>query len=147
MAAPMDRERERRVPGFLGPTRARKGVVLLAAALVPLAALVTATRQAATYEATARVFLGQAAVPGDVGTQLHSNFKAPQRAVKTQAELAHSPVVAAAVLKAVPAKGDSARRLLDDSTIAPETGGDVLAFSVRDGNPRLAQRLANAYAQ
>ena len=133
--------------GYLRPVFARKGVVLLAMVLVPLTALVASLSQPVAYEASARVFLSQGSVPGEAGSPLGGNFDTPQRAVKTQARLAHSPVVAAAVLDEVPAKNGSAQRLLRESTVEAETGGDILAFSVRDGDPDLAQRLATEYAR
>ena len=67
--------------------------------------------------------------------------------MKTQAVLAHSSAVATQVLAAVPAKDGSVERLLQDSTVDAQTGGDILAFSVRDGDEVLAQRLASQYAR
>src|SRR4051794_28524428 len=128
MARPTATGRAPRV--YLRAVRSRIGVIVLALALVPLSAWVASSRQPTTYEATARAFLGQGAVPGDVIGRLRSAYKSPQRAVKTQAELAHTPAVAARVLAAVPAKGGSVRRLLKDTSITTATGGDVLAFRV-----------------
>src|SRR5690349_2440025 len=99
MARPTERARPPRV--YLRAVRRRAGVILLALALVPLAAWFASSRQTPQYEATARAFLGQGSVPGDVVGRLRGAYKSPERAVKTQAELAQTPTVAAKVLAAV----------------------------------------------
>ena len=139
-------EPERPLRGYLRTLRSHRAAIALAAVLVPVSAFVASARQPATYQATSRVFLGQSAAPGDLGVKLQSDFKEPQRAVATQAELAHLPVVARRVTAVASTKNESVERLLRDSTVTPETGGDVLAFSVRNGNRALAVRLANEYA-
>jgi Mrp family chromosome partitioning ATPase len=127
--------------------RARKGVVVFSVALVAASALATSLTQAPAYQATARVFLAQGAVPGDIGAQLQSDVNSPQRPVNTQALLAHTPAVASGVLAVMPASAGSVRRLLANSTVTAQPGGDVLAFDVRDRDPVAAERLATEYAR
>src|SRR3712207_7986597 len=79
-------ETERTLRDHLRPLRARRGVVLLALVLVPAGAVGASATQTASYEATARVFLGERNVPGSVGPRLQGTFKAPERAVRTQAD-------------------------------------------------------------
>ena len=138
---------ERPLRDFLRPLFARRAVVVLALVLGPAAALGATSRQQPVHEAPARVFPGQARAPGDIGAQLQGAFKAPDRAVKTQAEVAHSPLLAARVIAAVPAPGSTVSGFLADSTVTAELGGDILVFSVRDGDRRVARRRATEFAR
>jgi polysaccharide biosynthesis transport protein len=142
-----ERQGDRTLRGYLGTLRRRRGVVLLAMALVPATAVVTSATQRAEYEASAQVLLRQGAIPGDVLGGLQSASNPQDRVLQTQAQVAHGPQLAGRVVAAVPAEGLSAHGLLRQSSIAARPDADILVFRVRNADPRLAQQLANEYAR
>jgi non-specific protein-tyrosine kinase len=116
--------------------------------LVPATALVASSLQSPEYQASARVLLRQASVPGDlVGARLQSGSNLLDRVLRTQAQVAHGPPLAKRVVAAVPTVGLSPQGLLSQSSVAARADADILVFSVRNSDPRLAQRLANEYAR
>jgi capsular exopolysaccharide synthesis family protein len=115
--------------------------------LVPATALAVSATQRAEYEASARVLLRQGSLPGDLlGTRLQASSNLQDRVLRTQAQVAHGAVLSRRVVAAVSTEGLSAEELLRRSSVTPRPDADVLMFSVRDSDPRMAQQLADEYA-
>jgi capsular exopolysaccharide synthesis family protein len=120
----------------------------VAAIVVPLAALIVSAQQDEVYEAEAHVLLNRQSLANTLsGTTDPTIFQDDERVVQTQAELASVPEIARRTVAAVPAAGLTAQELLRSSNVQPEPNVDLLAFTVRHGDPELAARLANAYAR
>ncbi len=66
--------------------------------------------------------------------------------VQTYADSARSTQVADEVVRKLPGAHLSGKQLLSQSAVTPSKNSDVLSFTVDNGDPRLAQRLATAYA-
>ena len=143
-----ERQGDRTLRGHLNTIRRRKGVILLAMVLVPTAALVASALQAPAYEASAGVVLRQSSIPGDLlGTRLQPSADLPDRVLRTQAEIAHTPTVARRVVRAVDARDLTPQELLRHTNVSARPDADILVFSVRDADPGLARRLVNEYAR
>jgi capsular exopolysaccharide synthesis family protein len=69
------------------------------------------------------------------------------RYLQTQADLAHSPIVASRVRSAVNLPHHPTEDLLRRADIIPATDADLLQFSVTDPQPAAARRLAIAWAR
>ena len=143
-----ERQGDRTLRGHLETVRRRKGVVLLAMVLVTASALVATYLQTPQYEATARVVFGQAPVPGDLlESRVEPGSKVPDRVLRTQAALAHTPAVARRVAAAAGPGAPSPADLLRRTSVTARPDADILLFGVRDSDPRRARRLVNEYAR
>lgn len=67
------------------------------------------------------------------------------RVLEAQANIALSPIVAAATLKAVPGTGLTVSELLDSVTVSPDVNGDLLDFALTNASGPTAVRLVNEY--
>ncbi len=133
---------------YLRVLRRRKWVVLLVALLVPAAAVVVSMQQAAVYEASAGVVLRSEDVASALTGGLDSGSQGdPARLAKTQARLASTRAVAERAVARSGLAGMTAEQALDATTVSASTDADLLTFTVRDGNPETAERLATAYAR
>ncbi|MBD0291714.1 MAG: hypothetical protein ICV74_10705, partial [Thermoleophilia bacterium] len=126
----------------------RKSAILPTLLLVPLVAGVLAARQPPVYRATAEVLL----VRQDLGPLLaglgNPNLgQDPFRFAQTQARLARAPEVVQRAVASAGVEGRTAPEVLGASSVTPVPDTDLLSFAVNDGNPEVAERLANAYAQ
>jgi polysaccharide biosynthesis transport protein len=125
----------------------RKWVVLAVAMLIPAAAVALSLRQPALYKSTTKVWLKQGNLAATLsGIQDTSVYLDPVRVAQTQIELAQTPAVAAEVLKAAHITNRTPGQLLASLSIDAEPTADILDFSVTDGEPALAERLANEFA-
>jgi capsular exopolysaccharide synthesis family protein len=134
--------------GFLGVLRRQKLTALLPLIIVPVVALVMAGRQEKLYEAEAQVLISRqnlalalAGTPDLSGQQ--ADFA---RVLETQAELAASPEVAAATLRAVPGTRLTPSELLSRSRVDVRPNADLLVFAVKAPEPGLAKALARGFA-
>jgi len=130
--------------GYIEVLWRRKWIVLVPTILLPLAALLASLRQAAVYEAGAQVLatrqeLAASSIVGETPA-----FDDVDRTAFTQAALAHTPAVAARVLRAA-GVDESAHKFLDRSQVYPTD--DILYFTVRDPDPDAAAALVNSYAR
>jgi Mrp family chromosome partitioning ATPase/capsular polysaccharide biosynthesis protein len=114
--------------------------------LVPAAAYFTSARQAAQYESSAEVYLSSQDLAGAL-TGISGGYVDEVRLAETQASLAHVPTVAREALKLAPTDGMTVDGLLGSTRIVPETGTNILTFTVKNTDPQAAMRLATAYAQ
>lgn len=118
-------------------------LVLVTTAIVTLLAVALSVRQESLYEATADVFVSGQPVENAIGSG--SLFSDPERILATQAAVARVPGVAELAAKRG-GSDTSPQKILASSSVTADQNADVLSFSVTDGDPETAQRLANAYA-
>jgi capsular exopolysaccharide synthesis family protein len=130
---------------YLDVLRRRKFVFLAVAFLIPLTAVVFSLRQSPVYQASAEVLLTGENVQSVVSGQSPA-YVDPDRVAQTQAELARVPDVVSGVLAAVPNANLTPSSFLQSSTVSPSLNSDFLTFSVKNSDPRMAKRLAAAYA-
>lgn len=128
---------------YLAVLQRRKWLFLLTLVLVPAVAVTLSLRQKPTYQASAKVLLS-AEIASTLGGQ--SPFVDPNRAAQTKSELARVPAVVEKALKSVPAAALTVEEFLKDSSVATTAGSDILTFSVRSSDSRVAMKLASAYA-
>jgi Mrp family chromosome partitioning ATPase/capsular polysaccharide biosynthesis protein len=132
----------------LGMLARRKWVVLPALLLVPLVAVVLSLREKPLYQASAEVLLSHQSLASSLsGLTDPTASLQPDRVAQTQADLARVPEVARRALKAAGVRDRSIHDLLNASSVSTKSNADLLEFDVRDHNPRLAARLATAYAR
>jgi polysaccharide biosynthesis transport protein len=135
---------------YLRIARRRKWVILLAAVLVPAAAVAFSERQERLYEASASVLLSNqnlaTGLAGGTSTPGQSLSNDPQRITQTQAELARTPVVARQTLQALRLTKRTPAEFLKRSSVSTSQNSDILTFKATDHVPGLAARLANEYA-
>jgi capsular exopolysaccharide synthesis family protein len=118
----------------------------MAVAVATTAAVYASLRQQSLYRASSDVFLStQDLVAALSNVQLP--YVDPVRAAETQSDLAQTPAVAQRALKIAGVKDRTPADLLGRSSVATTSNADVLSFSVTDPNPKLASRLATAYAK
>jgi succinoglycan biosynthesis transport protein ExoP len=120
--------------------------VVLVTALGAGSAVLLSLRQQRLYEASSDVFLSSQNVAATL-TGLQLPYADPTRAAATQADLARTPVVAESALGRAGLADRSAQYLLGSSSVTATSNADLLTFSVTNPNPRLASRLATAYAR
>lgn len=131
---------------YLSVLRRRKWIVLQAVILLPLAAVAYSLHQQHLYRATAEVWLNTKDFSAIVAGGF-SPYVDPNRLGETSADLARVPTVAAAALRNARIRDRSAGDLLTRSSVDPRRNADLLGFSVTDPVPRIAERLATAYAR
>jgi polysaccharide biosynthesis transport protein len=134
---------------YLRVVRRRKWMVVLAALLVPLAAVAFSLQQQRLYEASADVLLNSqnaAATAALPGTPLMGLSQEPERITQAQARVARMPEVVERVLSSVSGTGLTVSDFLADSSVSSSPGSDILTFAVTNPDPALAEQLANAYA-
>lgn len=125
----------------------RKWIILLAAALTLAAAFYVLQRQKPVYKASANVLLSRDNFAGTLtGVPDTLGSEDPARVSQTQAVLARVSPLAQEVVRATGVKMTAAE-LLRSSSVTPDPNSDILTFSVQTGDPRLATRLATAYAR
>jgi receptor protein-tyrosine kinase len=116
-------------------------------AIAVASALVASDRQKPVYEASSAVLLRHDNFAGILTGVPESGATVDAvREIQTQADLARVPPLAAEVSR-VTGIPITAAELLDSSSVTPKTNSDLLTFSVRNGEPALATRLATAYAR
>ena len=127
---------------YLRVVRRRKWTIIGVAALLAVAAVLYSLHSHRQYGAAAEVLLGEQL------TSLSQAKTAPDRVAATQAALAHTPTLAARVIRAADLVGQvTPEHLLAASTITPGADSDVLVFHVRSTTPLRARRLATQYAR
>lgn len=134
--------------GYLSVLRRRWRILVAAVVLVPLAAGIASSRQHARYEAKSQVLLIRGSVANTLtGASDPSNAQTDDQIAQTQASVARAPVIVRRALDAVGLQDRSTQSLLSDSEVTPKAGTLVLEFTVNDRDPKLAVRIAAAYAR
>ncbi len=131
---------------YVAVVRSRRGLVIGAVILFALVAVTANLLRQPDYSAQARVLVA----PGDAASSLlgvtggTSSFQ-PDRELKTHAQLAMSPSIAAEAAKQMKS-GASGERLLSQVSVEPIEASDLLAFTATDPDRARAARIANAFA-
>ena len=131
---------------YLRVLRRRKWVIVVCMLVVPTTAYFYSARQPAQYQSSAQVYLSSQDLAGAL-TGISSAYVDQARLADTAASLAHVPAVAQDAIASARVKGITAAGLLGSTSIVPQTGTDILTFTVTNQQPELAERLANAYAK
>lgn len=114
--------------------------------LLPAAAYYYTSQQPKIYEASSQVLLSRQNLPALISGIPDYSFYDPSVA-QTQAALATTPIVAERTLHAAGVTNMSPGELLGKTRVTPQTDTDLLSFTVRDGDPARAARLATEYAR
>ena len=131
---------------YLRVLRRRKWVIVVCMLVVPITAYFYSARQPAQYQSSAQVYLSSQDLAGAL-TGISSAYVDQARLADTAASLAHVPAVARDAIASARVKGITEAGLLGSTNIVPQTGTDILTFTVTNQQPVLAERLANAYAK
>ncbi len=142
-------------PGEASPLRdylrvvaRNKLVIFLPLIVVPVAAVLLSLMQPKVYAATAEVLLTHRNLAASLtGTPDANVFQEPGRIAETQARLARVPELARRALAAARLDGRQPHELLESSAVGVTENADILQFTVRDRDPRIATVLATAYAR
>ena len=122
--------------------------MLLAVCVTPLLAFVASQTQQRLYEASATVLLNaQNPTSAEALNLSASPPSTPDRYAATQAKLARVGAVAEAAIRAPGLPDRTAAALLANSSVSANPADDLLTFTIADPTPRVAKRLANAYAR
>jgi polysaccharide biosynthesis transport protein len=131
---------------YLRVLRRRKWVIVVCMLVVPITTYFYSARQPAQYQSSAQVYLSSQDLAGAL-TGISSAYVDQARLADTAASLAHVPAVARDAIASARVKGITEAGLLGSTSIVPQTGTDILTFTVTNQQPALAERLANAYAK
>lgn len=131
---------------YLRVLRRRKWVIVVCMLVVPITTYFYSARQPAQYQSSAQVYLSSQDLAGAL-TGISSAYVDQARLADTAASLAHVPAVARDAIASARVKGVTEAGLLGSTSIVPQTGTDILTFTVTNQQPKLAERLANAYAK
>jgi polysaccharide biosynthesis transport protein len=128
--------------------RRRRTTIIAAVVIVPVLAVLYSLAQQPRYSASATVTVSMQNVASTIlGTPSdNSEANQPERIIATQAAIARSPTVASMVVKGNPHLDLTNEQFLHDSSVSSDPTADLLTFSVVNGSPALARRLANAYS-
>ena len=133
---------------WLGVLARQRWVVLLAVIAVPLVAFAVSNSQQRLYEASATVLLNeQSPTAGEALNLTSAPSSPPDRYAATQAKLARVGGVAESTVRIAGLPDRTAAALLANSSVSATPTDDLLTFSVADPAPRVAMRLADAYAK
>ena len=136
--------REQTIADYLAVVRRYKWLIIIAVLVVPSVAYVMSAREAKVFRATADVLLNRQDLGATItGLPTQSTVTDPFRYALTQERLAEADAVRD---RAVEIAGlENVEGWGADVSADPDT--DVLTFAVTHGDPDIATRLANAYAQ
>jgi capsular exopolysaccharide synthesis family protein len=128
--------------------RRRKWVIIQAAIIAPVIGVVLALQQSTFYRALAEVLLNRQDLAGQiVGIQDPTLFQDPDRIALTQATLAESPVVARRAAKIANSADITPALALKNTRVQASPDADLLLFSTVSRDPKIAPKLATAYAK
>jgi succinoglycan biosynthesis transport protein ExoP len=133
---------------YLAVLRRRLLVIVGAAVLAAGTATFLSLSLPDKYSASSEVYVSRQnlglSITGTTNPDLYSD---PIRVLQTQADIARSPQVTAVAARRAKVPGVNGGTLLASSGVSPKSNADLLRFSVTNGDPAAAARLANAYAQ
>jgi succinoglycan biosynthesis transport protein ExoP len=125
----------------------QRWIVLLAVTVAPLVAFAASHSQQRLYQASATVLLSdQNATAAEALNLTAAPPSTPDRYAATQANLARVGAVAESAVSVSRLPHRTPAALLENSSVSANPTDDLLTFSVADPAPRIAKRLANAYA-
>ena len=133
---------------YLAILNRRKWIIIQSTVIVAVVAFILSAQQAKVFSAGAEVLLTRQNLSNVVtGVTSPDAYVDPERFAETQAGLARAPAVAQRAITAAGLRGRTPGGLLGSSDVTPRGNADLLRFTVDDGEPAVAVRLANAYAQ
>jgi capsular exopolysaccharide synthesis family protein len=139
--------REQTLTDYLTIVRRHIWTIVIIAVVVPVSAFIVSRQQPKVYSASSTVLLSRqdlgSALTGVAGVDTYGD---PDRAAQTQTAIARTQEVAQQAINRAGLTGMLARKMLDNSSVSQESNADILRFTVDDGNPTVATKLANAYA-
>lgn len=132
---------------YLNVIRARRGVIILATAIVSLVAVAVSLLQPPTYEAQAKVLISEkdtgAALFGAVLPELSSQ---PERALQTQVQLAEVRPIAEATIKKLGLE-ETPEQLLRRVDVGSVGQTNIIAITATADSPEAASDVANTIAE
>jgi capsular exopolysaccharide synthesis family protein len=135
--------REHTIGDYLGVVRRYKWIIIAAALVVPTVAYFMSSRSPKIYQASADVLLNRQDLGATItGLPTQSTATDPYRYALTQERLAEASTVSDRALEI--AGLENLEGWGSDVSADPDT--DILTFNVTHGDPDIATRLANAYA-
>src|SRR5690349_10105626 len=110
-------------------------------------AFIYTARQEKVYEADATTLVQRQSLAKSLNNIIDPGAQVNEgpRVLEAQAQLAMSPEVADATLKAVPGTGLTVNDLLASVTVTPDVNGDLLDFALTNGDGDTAVKLINEY--
>jgi len=139
--------REQTLADYFAVVRRYTWLIVLTALVVPLVAYVASAQQPKVFRATSEVLLNR----DDLGSVLiglpTNTVTDPERNARTQAALARVPAVARLAIQQSKVGGMAYWDLLGSSDVTPRAATDLLIFGVNHNDPKVAARLATAYAK
>jgi polysaccharide biosynthesis transport protein len=128
--------------------RRRKGTIVGMTVLVTALAVAFSLNQSKVYKASTQVLINRQDLAATAtGTPVDPSLgEDPARFATTLASVARSYAVAQLAISKGKVAGRTAGGLLAHSTVTPNPNADLLVFTVNDGDPLKAAKLANAYA-
>jgi tyrosine-protein kinase len=132
---------------YLNVARRRKWIILQAVLLVPIAAVVYSLQQTPVYSASAQVLLSRQNLATSLtGIQDPSQITPDSVIVQTQSELARIPEIARRSIVALNLHTMTPGEFLANSSVSSSLNTDLLGFSFKSTDSKLAPRAANEYA-
>src|SRR3990172_5328956 len=131
---------------YLAILERQKWLVLIAVVLVPVLAVTLSMRQQRLYESSAQVLISRQN-PAAVLFGTQETSPQVERAAQTEADVARVSAVATRTLKAAGVRTMTPSEFLAASDASAKTNTDLLEFLVTLPDPKLAARLATAYAR
>jgi capsular exopolysaccharide synthesis family protein len=125
----------------------RKWVVLQALVLVPLVAFVWSLREPPLYQASSAVLVNSQNLAANLAEISDPTQLDTTRAIRTQTELARVPEVAQQTLDELGLEDWSPSDLLGISSVSSSPDSDILTFTVKSEDRKLAVPLATEYAR
>jgi succinoglycan biosynthesis transport protein ExoP len=122
---------------YIDVLRRQRWVILLVTVAITGFTLLFSLLQDSVYKATATVLVAPLPPP---------NVSAVASNIGTESELVSSRLVADAVRTDL-GTDESTEELLDDVSVAPVTGTDVLEITYSSHDPEIAQSVANSFAE
>ena len=132
---------------YLSVLRRRKWIFMVTLVAVPAVAIALSVIQTPVYQASANVLLTPSQDTNGTQGGGQPVYVDPARVAETQAELARVPAVLDGALGSVAATGLTVEQFRKASSVSTTLGSDLLAFSVKNSDPRRAMLLATAYAE
>jgi Mrp family chromosome partitioning ATPase/capsular polysaccharide biosynthesis protein len=137
-----EQHRQLTLRDYLVPIRERLWLILVIVALITGAVYVYETRQTQTYTVSTKVYVGQSS---DAALGIPANSVSPE-SLTDEATLLTSTEVATIVAQRIGfTRGGAA--LAGSVAATPSTDSDFIAITAQESSPRLAARVANAFAQ
>jgi len=122
----------------------RKWIVLPLVVVTPLVAYIIGNNGTPVFQASSQVLLNRQSQ--GISQVSDPTLFDPARLVRTQSQVARAPAIASQVVEAAGLTERGPGGFLGQSSVSGDDTSDLLTFSVRDGDPELAAKLANLYA-